>query len=58
MSHMRALTSKSFRVYREMILNMPRQNMPLWHFDYSELKLLKKQQVQEGLLSSGNKSPM
>ena len=24
------------------------QNMPLWHIDYFELKLLKKQPVQEG----------
>lgn len=42
---------------------MPPQNMPLGHIDYSELKLLKKQLVQEGRLTfvplkAGNKFPM
>ena len=43
---------------------MPPQNMPLGHIDYPELKLLKKQSVQEGHLTSfvplkaGNKFPM
>lgn len=26
---------------------MPRQKIPLWHIDYVELKLLKKQSAQE-----------
>ena len=31
---------------------MPPQNMPLWHEDYFELKVVKKQQAQEGSLPS------
>ena len=27
--------------------NMPSQNMPLWHIDYFELVVFKKQQTQE-----------
>ena len=39
---------------------MSPQNTPLWHIDYFELKLFKKQSVQKGhpdCLKVGNKSP-
>ena len=44
-------------------LNMSPQNVPLWHIDHFELKLLKKQPAQEGhsdppLSPESRKSPM
>ena len=30
---------------------MPSQNMPLWHIDYFELKVLEKLQMQKGSLT-------
>lgn len=32
----------------EGVQNMPPQNMPLWHIEYIELKVVEKQQMQEG----------